>query len=211
MLQEEENAVEPKFVRSPYFLVTQNEAVKGAILEISILDMECIPQALIDIVEQLPEDTLRFSIAIGILAAAEEPSVCLQLDGGRLSDKSLNWNSSKKVFLPTSAMKHLRVSTVFWYPLYIGLKRTNCIISALQEHLEDQKGLSVEIARYITSDSTAFVDPLFDIYHSRSQLYLSHILLQPGATEAVAQASHFTSAPEERAPSFLDMPTENTK
>lgn len=101
--------IEPKFVLSPYVLVPQNEAEKGAVVQISVPNMEYIPQELCDVAGQLPEDTLGFSIAIGFPTLAKEPFVSLQLKGGKLSDGCLSWSTAKKFFLPTSAMKQLRV------------------------------------------------------------------------------------------------------
>lgn len=79
--------------------------------------------------------------------------------------------------------------------------------------MEDGEQLPFEIARYVSPDSTGFMDPVFEIYHGATSLDMA-ALMQPGADEVHLQAKSFQKAPNEengQPHSLLKPPPENNK
>lgn len=80
--------------------------------------------------------------------------------------------------------------------------------------MEDGEQLPFEIARYVSSDSTGFVDPAFKFYHGATCLDMASLLLQPGVDEFKVQASSFQIASkeeDEQSQMLLNLPAQNSK
>ncbi|GMH45184.1 hypothetical protein BSKO_13141 [Bryopsis sp. KO-2023] len=177
----------PTKIQHPYPLVPHNEVGKSCMVEFSALAAAPIPQGLKDVVAQLPEGTVQFSVGLGFDLKDETTTEALILNKGSLEDNEIKWGKPKKFFLPAATVRKLR------------------------EMMEDGDQLPFEIARYLSPDAEVFTDPAFAAYHAHGHVSISEQLMVPGATDILDVATSFSTVAtgDGSAPTMMPPPVQN--